>query len=131
MRGITISDSTPDGFLAVNLIEILQAIAPAILTTQWQITNLECLGTTAAQLYQIADDGQLISSRFLLELAPEITQVINGKFQGYRLNENQSWLIITAVDSTAYDIETVDESILNQLRQQFQQVSELPILLTV
>lgn len=131
MRGITISDTTADGFLAVNLIDILQAIAPAILTTQWQITNLECLGTTAEQLYQIADNGQLISSRLLLELAAEITQVINGKFQGYRLNENQPWLIITAVDSTAYDIETVDESILNQLRQQFQQVSELPLLLTV
>ena len=53
MRGITISDSTPDGFLAVNLIDILEIIAPAIATTQWRITNLECLGTTAEKLYEI------------------------------------------------------------------------------
>ena len=67
----------------------------------------------------------------MLELAAEITQVIDGKFQGYLLNENQPWLIITAVDSSTYDVETVDENILNQIRQQFQQISELPILLTV
>jgi len=131
MHGITISDSTPDGFLAINLIDILQAIAPAILTTQWQITSLECLGTTAEQLHQIADNHQLISGKLLLELAAEITQVIDGKFQSYRLNENQPWLIITAIDSTAYDIETVDQRILIKMRQQFQQISELPILLTV
>ena len=131
MRGITISDSTPDGFLAVNLIDILEIIAPAIATTQWRITNLECLGTTAEKLYEITDNWQLISSKLLLELAAEITQVIDGKFQGYLLNENQPWLIITAVDSSTYDVETVDENILNQIRQQFQQISELPILLTV
>ena len=131
MRGITISDSTPDGFLDVNLIDILEIIAPAISTTQWQITNLECLGTTAEKLEQLADDKQLISSELLLQLATEITQIVDGKFQGYFLNENQPWLIIAAVDSSAYDVETVDENILNQIRQQFQQISELPTLLTV
>lgn len=131
MRGITISDSTPDGFLAVNLIDILEIIVPAIATTQWQITNLECVGTTAKKLYQIADNRQLISSELLLELVAEITQIIDGKFEGYLLNQNQPWLIITAVDSSAYDVETVDENILNQIRQQFEQISELPILLTV
>jgi len=131
MQGITITDQTTDGFLAVNLIDILQAIAPAVLTTQWQITNLECLGKTAEKLYQIADSQQWISCALMLELAAAITQVIDGKFQGYRLNENQPWLIITAVDSSAYDVETLEENILGQIRQQFQQVSELPILQTV
>jgi len=131
MQGITITDQTTDGFLAVNLIDILQAIAPAVLTTQWQITNLECLGKTAEKLYQIADSQQWISGALMLELAAAITQVIDGKFQGYRLNENQPWLIITAVDSSAYDVETLEENILGQIRQQFQQVSELPILQTV
>ncbi len=130
MQGITITDQTTDGFLAVNLIDILQAIAPAVLTTQWQISYLECLGTTAEKLYQIADNQQWISGALLLELAAEITQVIDGKFQSNRFNENQPWLIITAVDSTAYDVESVDESILAQIRQKFQQVTELPILIT-
>jgi hypothetical protein len=56
-----------------------------------------------------------------LQLAADITQVIDGKFQGYRVNEIQPWLIITAVDSSAYDVETVEEKILSQVRQQFQQ----------
>ncbi|VXD24087.1 hypothetical protein PL8927_790180 [Planktothrix serta PCC 8927] len=130
MQGITITDETTDGFLAINLIDILQAIAPTVLTSQWQISHLECLGTTAERLHQIADNQQWISGTLLLELAAGITQVIDGKFQGNRLNENQPWLTITAVDSSAYDIESLDENILAQIRQQFQQVSELPILLT-
>lgn len=129
MQGITITDQTIDGFLAVNLIDILQSIGPAVLTTQWQISHLECLGTTAEQLYQIADTQQWISGALLLELAAEITQVIDGNFQGNRLHENQPWLTITAVDSSAYDVETLDENILAQIRRQFQQVNELPILL--
>lgn len=129
MQGITITDQTTDGFLAVNLIDILQAIAPSVLTSPWQISHLECLGTTAEKLHQIADNQQWISGALLLQLAVGITQVIDGKFQGNRLNENQPWLIITAVDSSAYDVESLDENILAQMRQKFQQVSELPILL--
>ncbi|HIK08796.1 MAG TPA: hypothetical protein IGS52_00770 [Oscillatoriaceae cyanobacterium M33_DOE_052] len=126
MQGITITDQTTDGFLAVNLIDILQAIGPLLLTTKWQFTNLECFGKTAESLYSYADSSSYISGEILVQLAAKITQVIDGKFQAYRGNENQPWLIITAVDSSAYDVETVDENILVKLRQQFQQVSELP-----
>ena len=131
MQGITITDQTTDGFLSVNLIDILEAIAPGVLSSKWQISNLECLGEAAEKLYQIADSEECISGELLLQLAADITQVIDGKFAGYRLNESQPWLIVTAVDSSAYDVETVEEKILGQVRQQFQQVSELPILLTV
>ena len=131
MQGITITDQTTDGFLAVNLSDILQAIAPVVLTSQWQISNLECFGEAAEKLYKIAGDREFIPGELLLQLAADITQVIDGQFAGYRLNESQPWLIVTAVDSSAYDVETVDEKILGQLRQQFQEVSELPILLPV
>lgn len=47
MQGITIADQTTDGFLAVNLIEILRAIAPVVLTSKWPISNLECFGQAA------------------------------------------------------------------------------------
>jgi hypothetical protein len=59
----------------------------------------------------------------LLQLAAEITQVIDGKFQGNRLNENQPWLTITAVDSTAYDVETFDKTSLLKFNSSF---SKLP-----
>ncbi len=34
MQGITITDQTTDGFLAVNLIDILEAIAPGVLSSK-------------------------------------------------------------------------------------------------
>lgn len=123
MQGITIADQTTDGLLAVNLIDISfnQPVANKQSIMFWPSS-----GTN-----QIADDREFISGELLLQLAADITQVVDGQFAGYRLNESQPWLIVTAVDSSAYDVETVDDKILGQLRQEFQQVSELPILLTV
>jgi len=129
MQGITISDQTTDGFLTINLIDILQEITPKVLNSQWKIAHLECFGATAEALYKICDQEQQISGVLLLELATEITQVIEGRFEAYNLNQTQPWLIITAVDSSAYDIETVDEKILDRFREIFQQVSEFPSLL--
>ena len=123
-----ITDQTPDGFLTVNLIDILQQITPTVLNSTWKIANLECLGTTAEALYKICDEEQQISGELLLELATEITQVIEGKCEAYDRDRTQPWLIITAVDSSAYDIETVNDKILDCLRQQFQQVQDFPSL---
>ncbi|MDJ1174085.1 hypothetical protein [Roseofilum capinflatum] len=131
MQGITITDQTMDGFLTVNLIDILQQITPKVLNSNWKIYNLECLGATADELCQICDQEQQISGALLLQLATDITQVIDGKFEAYDFNKTQPWLIITAVDSSAYDVETVDEKILDRLRKQFQQVTDFPSLLTI
>lgn len=131
MQGITITDQTTDGFLRVNLIDILEKITPKALNSKWKIANLECLGEAAEELYKICDEQQQISGALLLQLATEITQVIEGRFEAYDLDQSQPWLIITAVDSSAYDVETVDEKILDRLQEQFEEVSDFPSLLPI
>ncbi len=127
MRGITISDRQPNNnTLAVNLADILQLFGPKLASTEWEISDIECLGTDSESLHQLADTQTRVSGETLLQIASNITQVIDGTFVGYPDNAPEPNIIVRAVDSSAYDVESSDETILTVLRQRFQQVEDLP-----
>lgn len=62
----------------------------------------------------------------LLQLAASITQVIDGLFEGYDQGAPKPWIIMEAVDSSAFDIQTEDEDVLAKIREHFKEVSVLP-----
>lgn len=127
MRGITISDRQPNkNILAVNLAEILELLGPQLDLTQWEISDVECLGTDSDRLHQLADTQARVSGETLLQIATNIVQVIDGTFVGYLKDESEPSIIVRAVDSTAYDVESSDDAILSKLRQRFQNVEDLP-----
>jgi len=66
-----------------------------------------------------------VSGRCLLQLAAGVNQVIDGKFKGYRQGEDRPWIIIQAVDSSAYDVYSTDNETLTKIRQHFEQVEEI------
>ncbi len=125
MLGITISDTIADGILAFDLIDILAVLGAEAIAAQWQISGVECFGEAAEQLHQYSDAELALSGEELLNLAAKVTQVIEGTFAGYRLGDSSPWIIIDAVDGSAYDIQTSEEQILHQLRQKFRAVSDL------
>ncbi|NEP46579.1 MAG: hypothetical protein F6K35_48255, partial [Okeania sp. SIO2H7] len=70
MRGITISDRQPNNnTLAVNLADILQLLGPQLASTEWEISDIECLGTESDvasatlrdRLHQLADTQTRVS----------------------------------------------------------------------
>lgn len=127
MRGITISDRQPNNnTLAVNLADILQLLGPQLAVTEWKISDLECFGTQSDRLYQLADTQTRVSGETLLQIATNITQVIDGTFAGYLKNESEPSIVLRVIDSTACDVESNDEAILTKLRQRFQNVEDLP-----
>lgn len=127
MRGITISDRQPNNnILAVNLAEILQLLGPQLALTKWEISDIECLGTDSERLHQLADTQTRVSGETLLQIATNIIQVIDGTFAGYLKNESKPSIILRAIDSSAYDVESSDDAILTRLRQRFQNVEDLP-----
>src|SRR5947209_2514816 len=128
MRGVTITDSTQDGlFLATDLIDILRLLGAQALEAEWEITGVECVGAAAAdELHQLGEAKGKVPGGTLLKLAAEIIQVVDGTFTGYRHGETHPWVVIRAVDSSAYDVESDDEAVLARMRQQFQNVAELP-----
>jgi hypothetical protein len=128
MRGVTITDSTKDGrFLAVDLIDILRLLGPSAENAEWRMGALEAAGGAAAdELHQLADTGVRVPGRTLLQLATEGTQVIDGVFTGYRTGDNDPWVIIRAIDSSAFDVQTEDTEVLARMRERFRNVAELP-----
>ncbi|NET61270.1 MAG: hypothetical protein F6K47_35630 [Symploca sp. SIO2E6] len=126
MHGVTILDHTDDNFLAVNLIDILYLLGAPAQESEWDISGLECLGSKADELHQIADDSVRISGAILFELAAQLTQVIDGVFVGYKQGKQKPWIIVRAVDSSAYDVESSSEEVLASIRQNFQEVVDIP-----
>lgn len=126
MRGVTITDRTEDNFLAINLVDILHQIGSSIEETEWEISALECFGTAADKLHQIADRKARVPGKILWQLAENLTQVIEGVFIGYRNDHLNPWIVIEAVDSSAYDVQSDSEDVLKRMRQHFKQVADLP-----
>jgi hypothetical protein len=126
MHGITISDST-DGqrLLTVDLIDILRLLGPSATDSEWRISGVECAGGPAGEdLHGLADQPARVPGEKLLSLATGVTQVIDGVFAGYRDGEEQPWIIIRAVDSSAFDVQSEDAEALARMKRHFRNVTE-------
>ena len=127
MRGITITDHNDGNVLTVDLVDILHVLGSCIEDTEWEIAAVEAVGTTAAdKLQRLGDSKARVPGRTLLELAATVTQVIDGQFVGYRPGQDPPWIILRAIDSSAYDVQSEDEDVISRMREHFKSVADLP-----
>jgi hypothetical protein len=127
MRGVTIGDVDPErGCLRFDLIDILNLIPDAVVKSQWRLFQLECTGESAQVLATISDAGDSIDGEALWNLVKKLDQVIDGVLEGYFPGENAPWIRIRAVDSTAFDVESREENVLDLIRQKFENVTSYP-----
>lgn len=125
MRGITITDMK-NGVLAFDLIDILNIVGDKALDSLWEVSNVEAVGESADSLHYLSDANARLSGSELRKIATGVDQVIDGTFMAYLNGANTPWLLIRAVDSSAYDVESTDESILSHIRGAYTHVTELP-----
>lgn len=127
MFGVTIMDRDPNGVLTLDLRDILRLIGPEAETAEWHVSDVEALdGEAARELEAVADRKLKISGNELVRLSMEVGQIINGCFQAYRNQANKPWIVIRAVDSSAFDVQTDDRALVEQIRGQFKNVADLP-----
>lgn len=130
MRGITILDKSPDGkVLSFDLKDILGVIEPRVRSLRWRLEGIECLGEGADKLHKFSDSDEPLSGGELIELSRQVYQVIDGDFHGYRgeaPGPDNPWLIIRAVDSSAFDVECNDLSVLESVKSRFSKVIDIP-----
>jgi hypothetical protein len=128
MKGITVADKSPDDsrFLSFDLLDLLLLLGTEGQDAEWIVAGVECLGPGSDELYRLVSNETHISGRHLFEVAKGITQVIDGSFAAYRDGEPVPWLVIRAVDSSAYDIESDDEDVLARIREHFKEVVNIP-----
>ncbi|GAA2846299.1 hypothetical protein EDC40_10150 [Aminobacter aminovorans] len=83
----------------------------------------EATGEGGEQLEELAQDNARLSGSDLAALAEETQQVIWGEFVGSGpMQSDKAWVTIRAVDSTFYEIDTDDETVLSKISSTYKDV---------
>ncbi len=129
-----------DQVLALDLRDVLRVLAPQSLQTSWIVSRVksskpehewfEATGEGGEQLEALAQIESRVSGADLADLAENTQQVIWGEFTGLAPTPpGNIWVIIRAVDSTFYEIETDDETVLSKIASTYRdiRIGEAPI----
>ena len=128
MIGVTIQDVDDRNVLAVDLKDILDIAGVRALRSRWLLSEVQAGGTEAAEeLQRLSDTGKFIEGDRILDLSKQVWQVIDGKFQGFDYGSANPWIIVIAVDSTAYDVVTEERNLIDTLKARFEKVHDLPM----
>lgn len=104
----------------IGLAEILVRFGNLALELEWSCTIDETAPEPRGpELESLTPDIRLPTLDLLALVAPDV-QVIDGQFNGYRYGTNDPTVRIRAVDSTAWDIETRNLDVLQQLVAAYQ-----------
>lgn len=128
MKGVVILDRDPrSGALGFDVRDILSLLGNDAERSTWMVRDVECLGGDAAStLHRASDAGEVLTGHRLLELARDVEQIVDGTFAGRLPNEEADWIIIRAVDSTAFDVQTDRADVLDRIKATFARVEDLP-----
>ncbi|MFT4161622.1 hypothetical protein [Shinella sp.] len=126
--------------LALDLKDLLRLLAPRSLEANWIVSTVkfskpehehfEATGEGGEQLEELAQGNARLSGFDLAALADSTRQVIWGEFVASAPTQlDKTWLIIRAVDSTFYEIDTDDETVLRKISSAYKDVraGEAPI----
>ncbi len=78
----------------------------------------------ADRLEALAQSKERISGKLLAKLANSVHQVIWGEFRAYEAQTISPWVIVRAIDSSWYEVETDDEQVLARMRSAFKDVRQ-------
>ena len=127
MYNVTITDATSDNrLLAFDLIDILRLLGAKGQSSLWNLSRVESFGEKANVLNILGDQGDTITGSLLIELASGVNQTIDGIFSGYLPEEDTPWIVIQAIEGTAFDVETTSEQVIRRLKSTFKNVNDIP-----
>jgi len=126
--------------LTFDLRDLVELLAPRSLQATWTVSTVkssersdqlfEATGEGGEKLEALAKEDAELSGPELARLARETHQVIWGQFVGaFPSKSRDRWITIRAVDSTYYEITTIDEAVLNKIKSAFNDVrhADVPI----
>lgn len=129
-----------ENVLALDLRDLLRLLTPRSLQANWTVSTVksskpghgwfEATGDGGEQLEELAQDDARLSGSDLAALAEKTQQVIWGEFVGSGpMQSHKTWITIRAVDSTFYEIDTDDETVLSKISSTYKDVrtGEAPV----
>lgn len=119
--------------LAVDLRDLLRLLAPRSLEANWIVSTVkssrpghewfEATGDGGDQLTELAQKDARLSGSDLADLAEQTQQVIWGEFVGLHPTQpDRTWVTIRAVDSTFYEIDTDDDTVLSMINATYKDI---------
>lgn len=127
MAKLSVHDLTRNT-LAFDLRDLVRVLAPASLAAMWTIkapeeVAFEATGAGGLRLAELAEVSARITGQELQNIANATTQVIWGNFIGVLPDEpDRTWLVIRAIDSSFYEIETADTAAVEKVKSHFTDV---------
>jgi hypothetical protein len=127
MRGVWICDRDETGALKVDLSDLLTLAGPRAEASWWTASAVEVAGPAGQSLEALADAGGKVSGREFRKMAAAAGQIVDGVFEAYsEQRSSDPWLIIRAVDSSAFDVQTDVEGLLRAIRERYETVQNIP-----
>lgn len=116
--------------LSLDLRDLLRVLAPRSLQATWTISTVkssqpghewfEATGEAGNKLEALAQKDTRVSGVDLSALAKKTRQVIWGEFVGSLPSKaDENWVIIRAIDSSFYEVTTLDETVLDLIKSSF------------
>lgn len=127
MFGVTIREMDENGGLLIDLRDVLALLGTAATSSRWTIEGVEAIGTPAAELLErLSDAAATVSGDELLKIASDVSQIVDGKFSAFEDNSDSPWIVIAAVDSSAYDVTTSRSDVLDTMKNAFKSAEYIP-----
>lgn len=126
MTGIRIRDLT-EGFLAFDLIELLEILGDSAVASSWRCSVEECISADNARpnLEDAYNAEERLTGMHLFALARETRQVIDGTFEAFRPGEDTAWITLSAIDSSYWEVFTADWFQLSRFESRFRDVERI------
>jgi hypothetical protein len=128
MRAIRIMDTNERG-LSFDLVDLLREVGDRLSQTEWEVDHVQSSGESAEDLEQLEaleTLGHRVTGDRLMQIATRLYQVVWGNFRGFRPDQTKPWIIISAFDSSWFDVVSDDDSLIEQLKKQFKKVTDVP-----
>lgn len=130
MPRIIIRDGTApeEGFcLSFDLVEVLAALGPRVASSTWSYRDLWFVTHDEKDVPELDQENhanRLLSGQELLAAAARILQVIDAEFAAFDLDSIEPWVIVRAVDSSFWEVESDDPDVLDAVRASFKNVED-------
>ncbi|WJH40196.1 hypothetical protein N7E02_26855 [Aliirhizobium terrae] len=119
--------------LVVDLRHLLRVLAPRSVQAMWSVSAVkssepgrqwfDATGEGGEELETLARDNAQVSGPVLAALAEATDQVIWGEFTGrFPAETDRDWITIRAVDSSFYEVTTLDDTAIGKIKAAFKDV---------
>jgi len=112
--------------LAFDLRELLDVLGDNGVKATWRCQVSDFVPASGARHLPTAYEAATnIVGAILYQIAAQTLQIIDGRFVAMREGEAEPWVILTAVDSTWWEVTTNDPAVLKAIAGRFRAVVDV------